>query len=182
VLRGWGGEPLLESYERERRPVAAFNTQRSTRSDGSILGTAFGLAPDIGGRIAHAWVPRGEQLVSTLDLLADGLTLFVGPAWDGDVPNGDTGSPPMAVERLDALAARSLGVMASGSLLARPDGHPVALWNDESPDVGRLRRAVAAASGSPKPARRPRSDSIAPRSHIDAALATAVARGRIIRR
>ena len=40
VLRGWGGERLLESYERERRPVAEFNTQRSTRADGSILGNS----------------------------------------------------------------------------------------------------------------------------------------------
>ena len=29
VLRGWAGADLLESYERERRPVAEFNAQRS---------------------------------------------------------------------------------------------------------------------------------------------------------
>ena len=37
VLRGWAHERLLESYERERRPVAEFNTERSSRADGSIL-------------------------------------------------------------------------------------------------------------------------------------------------
>ena len=61
VLRGWAGERLLESYERERRPVAEFNTQRSARADGSILSTAVGLNADIGGRIAHVWVPRDGQ-------------------------------------------------------------------------------------------------------------------------
>jgi putative polyketide hydroxylase len=152
VLRGWGDERLLESYERERRPVAEFNTQRSSRADGSILGTAIGLNADIGGRIAHVWVPRGGVLVSTIDLLGDGLTLLAGPDWDGSVPNSGTCSPPIRVERLDAIAARGLGLTTAGSLLARPDGHPVALWNDEKPDPARLGRAIAAASASAAPA------------------------------
>jgi putative polyketide hydroxylase len=147
VLRGWGGERLLESYERERRPVAEFNTERSTRVDGSILGTGFGLGADIGGRIAHVWVPRDGGLVSTLDLLGDGLTLFVGHEWDGAVPSCHAGSPPVTVERLDTFAARGLGLTSEGSLLARPDGHPVALWNDGEEDPARLARAIAAASG-----------------------------------
>jgi putative polyketide hydroxylase len=152
VLRGWAGEPLLESYERERRPVAEFNTHRSTRPDGSILGNPFGLAADIGGRIAHVWVPRAGGLVSTLDLLSDGLTLFVGADWDGAVSTRDASSPPVTVERLDAIAGRGLGLTTTGSLLARPDGYPVALWNDAEPNPGRLARAIAAASGSAAPA------------------------------
>ncbi len=43
VLHGWAHERLLDSYERERRPVAEFNTERSSRADGSILNTAIGL-------------------------------------------------------------------------------------------------------------------------------------------
>ena len=147
-LRGWAGARLLESYERERRPVAEFNTQRSTRADGSILGNSVGLNADIGGRIAHVWVPRADGLVSTLDLLGDGLTLFVGPSWDGVVPSRDHGSPPLTVERLDALAARGLGLTPAGSLLARPDGYPVALWNADGSAPARLTRAIAAANGS----------------------------------
>jgi hypothetical protein len=131
VLRGWADARLLESYERERRPVAEFNTQRSTRADGSILGNSIGLNADIGGRIAHVWVPRAEDLVSTVDLLGDGLTLFVGPNWDGAVPTSHSGSPPVAVERLDAIAARGLGLTPAGSLVVRPDGYAVALWNDD---------------------------------------------------
>jgi putative polyketide hydroxylase len=131
VLRGWADEHFLDSYERERRPIAEFNTQRSSRPDGSLLGTAFGLMADIGGRVPHAWLARGDGLVSTLDLLGDGLTLFVGPDWAGTVESSLAGSPPVSVQRLDTLTARSLGLNATGSLMARPDGHPVALRNSQ---------------------------------------------------
>ena len=135
VLRGWAGERLLESYERERRPVAEFNTERSSRADGSILDTAVGLNADIGGRIAHVWVPRDGRLVSTLDLLGDGLTLFVGPDADGLMPGAEACSPPVTMVRLDAIAARGLGLTTEGTLLARPDGFPVELWNAQQPSA-----------------------------------------------
>jgi putative polyketide hydroxylase len=147
VLRGWGRDALLESYERERRAVAEFNTQRSSREDGSILGTAIGLNADIGGRINHVWLSRNGACLSTLDLLGEGLTLFVGPDWDG-TPRLPEGSPPLTVERLDALTARGLGLLSSGSLLARPDGSPVELWNGEVSMPAQLARASAAASGA----------------------------------
>ena len=155
VLRGWAGDCLLDSYERERRPVAEFNLERSTRADGSILANSVGIAADIGGRIAHAWVERDGGLVSTLDLLGDGLTLFAGPDYAGAAPEADPGAAPVAVERLDAIAARALGLTPAGSLLARPDGYPVALWNDECPDGARLARAIAAASGAAQLGPRP---------------------------
>ncbi len=52
-------ERLLESYERERRPVAevqhgALLSAPTARSSTPRLG----LSADIGGRIAHVWVPR----------------------------------------------------------------------------------------------------------------------------
>ncbi|HEY7208421.1 MAG TPA: FAD-dependent monooxygenase [Gaiellaceae bacterium] len=147
VLRGWGGPRLLDSYERERRPVAEFNTERSSRSDGSILGNTLGLNADVGGRIAHLWVPRDGEVVSTLDLLGRGLTLFVGPDWGGAVSNHGADSPPLTLRRLDAFSARALGLTPTGALLARPDGHPAALWNDEHAVPERLVRAIRSASG-----------------------------------
>jgi putative polyketide hydroxylase len=126
VLRGWADAGLLETYERERRPVAEFNAQRSGKSDGSIIGNDVGLSIDLGGRIPHAWAERSGALVSTLDLLGDGLTLFAGPDWDGETP-GEGGGPPVALEQLDWIAARALGLTSGGSLLVRPDGQPVAL-------------------------------------------------------
>jgi hypothetical protein len=152
VLRGWAGDRLLDTYERERRPVAEFNTARSTRADGSLLDISTGLNADIGGRLPHVWVARGDGLVSTLDLLGEGLTLFVGPDWDGLAPDRDPASAPVSVERLDAIAARGLGLMASGSLLVRPDGHPVALSNDvvEPPRAAAERVHALPCAASPR--------------------------------
>ena len=79
VLRGWAGEELLDSYEAERRPVAEHNGARGTDPNGSIRGVTEELHVDLGGRIAHAWLPGETGRVSTLDLLGDGLTLFTGP-------------------------------------------------------------------------------------------------------
>ena len=146
VLRGWAGEGLLDGYERERRPIAEFNTARSSRADGSLLRTGTGLNADIGGRIPHVWVARGDALVSTLDLLGDGLTLFAGPEWSGTVPDARTGAPPTRVERLDAIAARGLGLTPGGALLSRPDGHPLALSNDVPGDQPALCRCSATTS------------------------------------
>jgi hypothetical protein len=58
------------------------------------------------------------------------LTLFVGPAWDDSLPDRGSRSAPLTLERVDAIAARALGLAPDGSLLARPDGHPVVLSND----------------------------------------------------
>ena len=78
---------------------------------------------DLGGRIPHVWVRNDTGRVSTLDLLGRGLTLFTGP----DVVRGDgrpASGPPIAVRRLDAVSARSIGIRADGALLVRPDGTP----------------------------------------------------------
>ena len=83
VLRGWAGDALLDTYEAERRPVAEHNAARSADPSGSIRGTADELRADLGGRIAHTWLPGESGRTSTLDLLADGLTRFTGPRRDG---------------------------------------------------------------------------------------------------
>ncbi|HSS73548.1 MAG TPA: FAD-dependent monooxygenase [Gaiellaceae bacterium] len=154
VLRGWAHERLLESYERERRPVAEFNTERSSRSDGSILNTAIGLNADIGGRIAHVWVPRDGHLASTLDLLGDGLTLFLGPNADDLMPSGEACSPPVTTVRLDAIAARGLGLSTEGTLLVTPDGFPVQLWNAQQPANDHIAPRNTARSAQVRPVER----------------------------
>jgi hypothetical protein len=66
----------------------------------------------------------------------------------------------LAVERLDAISARGLGLTPTGALLARPDGYATALWNDGETARERLgdqpRSAEVAPRARSQPARRSR--------------------------
>jgi 2-polyprenyl-6-methoxyphenol hydroxylase-like FAD-dependent oxidoreductase len=131
VLRGWAGAGLLDTYEAERRPVAAHNIARSADPAGSTRATEDELHIDLGGRIPHVWVRDGDRRVSTLDLLGPGLTLFTGPrsaAWRRPAAGG----PPVTVRALDEVSARAVGLRDRGALLVRPDGTPTRLWTQEA--------------------------------------------------
>jgi 2-polyprenyl-6-methoxyphenol hydroxylase-like FAD-dependent oxidoreductase len=131
VLRGWSGADLLDTYEAERRPIAAHNIARSADPDGSTRATEDELHIDLGGRIPHVWVRDGDRRVSTLDLLGPGLTLFTGPdpaTWETQ----SAGGPPVTVRALDEVAARAMGIRGRGALLVRPDATPARLWTQEA--------------------------------------------------
>jgi len=126
VVNGWAGENLLDTYETERRPVAAHNLQRSVDERVSYRDAIDEIHVDLGGRIAHLWVEADDGRESTLDLVGDGLTLFTRA--DTEPPARASasadGSAPVTVRRLPAVTARALGIAPGGSLLVRPSGVP----------------------------------------------------------
>jgi 2-polyprenyl-6-methoxyphenol hydroxylase-like FAD-dependent oxidoreductase len=131
VLRGWGGDDLLDSYEAERRVVAEHNLARSTDPNGSRRPVLDELTVDIGGRLTHAWLPAAAERTSTLDLLGPGWTVFTTPSQEAGMAAAAASAAsaaPVVVRTLDAMTARALGLQAGGALLARPDGVPTATW------------------------------------------------------
>ena len=126
MLRGWASPALLDTYERERRPVAEHNLARSADPNGSRREVISELRVDLGGRIAHHWTTTAAGVVSTLDLVGPGLTLFTRPrtsGWEHAIITGVPG-PPLAVRHVDDITARALDVPVDGVLVVRPDGAP----------------------------------------------------------
>ena len=149
VHHGWAPPSLLDGYEEERRPVAEHNVARSADPDGSARPSGEELRIDLGGRIAHHWIPGpGGARRSTLDLAGRGLTLVTGPedeAWRHAAGAIDP-LVPVAVEAVDAFTARALGIRPGGATLIRPDAVPVAVW--PSPDGAGERLAAAVADAT----------------------------------
>ena len=127
VLKDWAPASLLDSYERERRPIVEHNLSRSAEDDGSRRSTLDEVHIDLRGRISHHWVRGAGDRVSTLDLIGPGVTVFVGPRSTGRAAHERTRQgPTVTVRRVDELTARAMGIAPHGSLVVRPDGVPVA--------------------------------------------------------
>ena len=140
VLSGWAPTSFLNGYEKERRPAAIHNMERSADPGGTRRLAADELQVDLGGRVPHVWVDGAET--STLDLLGPGLTLFHGPAARPRLPASSAGAP-VAPVGLDAMAARAFGLGSVGAALVRPDGILVAAWCHETPMERDVLRAAS---------------------------------------
>jgi putative polyketide hydroxylase len=130
VLRGWAAQTVLDSYEAERRPVGLHNVQRAAQPTGSRSVTSDALPWDLNGRMAHCWVRARGRLVSTLDLIGDGLTMLTGPGeprWR-EATAHHCGPAPLKVHVLDTSAAGALRLEPGAAMLVRPDGREVARW------------------------------------------------------
>ena len=129
MLRGWADPELLATYERERRPVAAHNVQRSSEPAGARRETAEELRWDLGGRLPHHWLAGGQER-STVDLIGDGLTLLAGPSDPRWLRFATYIKPnaPLNVHVIDAHTSEALGLQPTGALLARPDGCELRRW------------------------------------------------------
>jgi putative polyketide hydroxylase len=141
VCRGWASESLLATYERERRPLVEHNVERSSDPLGSRRTPLTEVNVDLGGRIRHVWID--PYRVSTLDVIGDGLTLFVavGSEWE-HASLLSRSATPISVVPLEPIAARGLGISSDGALLVRPDAVPVANWWSSVEAEARLSRAV----------------------------------------
>ena len=124
---------------------------RSADPDGSVAGAGDAIAADLGGRIPHVWVLDDGVRRSTLDLLGPGLTLFAARGADRWAAAAEVVGtpPPLAVRRLEPLAARALGVAGRGAMLVREDGVPVATWATDADATAALCRAVDAVTALP---------------------------------
>lgn len=132
VLRGWCDQEFLETYESERRPVAAHNVARSADPNGAQNGAADALDWDLNGRLPHRWLEHEGKTISTLDLLSDGLTELRSTEATSDASRTAIATTaPTVTHTLDATILRGLGLQPSDSLLLRPDGR---LWTNPDPN------------------------------------------------
>jgi putative polyketide hydroxylase len=143
VLRGWADDRLLDSYESEQRPTAGHYVARSADPHGGIRDHEPELRIDLGGRIPHAWTGPAHARMSTLDLIADGLTLFTGSPGVGWASAAAALDPrvPVIIRSLDDATAQALAIRRDGAVLVRPDGRPVAVWSS-SVDADRVLRSA----------------------------------------
>jgi 2-polyprenyl-6-methoxyphenol hydroxylase-like FAD-dependent oxidoreductase len=128
TLRGWAPSALLDSYEAMRRPIGEHNVARSGSPNGARQTATEALPYDLNGRIAHHWVAREGQLVSTVDLIGVGLTMFRRPVSSELRPAisaGSRGQPPVVSHVVDEHTADALGIERTGALVVRPDGRAV---------------------------------------------------------
>ena len=148
VLRGEAGSELLESYDRERRPVAQFTAEQAysryvTRTapylgmqdiqpvendlnvelgycyEGALHENPRESKARPGSRAPHCWIDRNGERISTLDLFGKKWIWLAGP--DGRRWKEQAGSADFHLIA-DRGFCEAYGITPSGAVLVRPDG------------------------------------------------------------
>lgn len=172
VLRGAAEDELLDSYERDRKPVGRAVIDRSLENasktygidDELLLGTGYGSVEPIpndvylpsiqsGHRLPHVPLSSGKQVLSSLDLVGPGFTLLSvkpNPIW----AEASAGLVEYVVlidagrsERVPGTLEERIPLAENEVLLIRPDGHIAARVCAAAPGEARekLREALAVA-------------------------------------
>lgn len=118
-------------YLRSRATSSLYNVRRAGDPDGDGGDADDALPWDLNGGVAHHWVRRGNETVSTLDLLGDGLTLLAGsegPRWTRAV-NSFATRVPLVTHTLDesATSSRARGWRCNPPATRRPPAPPLPL-------------------------------------------------------
>jgi hypothetical protein len=130
VLRGWATAELLDSYEAVRRPVALHQVERAGQPDGARRDAGDALPWDLNGRAVHRWITDHRRVVSTLDLVRDGFTLFAGPQeprWTAATLNAPA---PLRIHSFSEIDARALDIPLVGARLFGPDAREITAWDN----------------------------------------------------
>lgn len=177
AVRGLAGEALLAGYAAEREPVGRANAARSLvpdepqsldglpgdlgRTYRSAVIASDGRPPAVGHlrtarpgeRAPHAWVRLRGRRVSTLDALADRLTLLTGPGGRWRAAAATVATVPLTVltdgrELTGPTLTTRYRLGPDSAVLVRPDG--IVAWRgDDIPAdaAAALHRALATALG-----------------------------------
>jgi hypothetical protein len=109
-------------------PGGFCSTTDGRRDEGVSAGSINPSVLD--GRVAHHWIEQGQRVVSTLDLLGEGLTLLTDrsePAW-AQATSALNVYAPVILHALDETVARGIGIQAGGAVFLRPDGQQLGMW------------------------------------------------------
>lgn len=146
VLRGWGGEALLDSYEAERKPVAVDNVRVSTTEFGLFAGLPSGAEIDADSPAGEVLRLRFAEAVRTAHCPQYTENLRLGYCYESSPICISDGTPRPPVETPQFVPVARPGTRAPHAWIADgrstldlfDRGFVLLRFGDAPPDVGAL--------------------------------------------